>query len=184
MVDYTYYANTQLYGNLWRSSGAPYYNLTYASKPVMYDTDIHPSFYNALYGSVNDVIAFLSATNMGLWYNPTLGQYYIGTQADNPFTPETDPYTPPPINGDKTNGGLWGTGCFIATAAYGTSLHADLNVLRHFRDTSMPRSLIELYYKYSPSVARIIGKSSALRWCVRQPIKIIVKILKRVGPGD
>jgi hypothetical protein len=63
-------------------------------------------------------------------------------------------------------------GCFIATAAYGTSLHAHLDILRDFRDKYLMASklgskLVKLYYKYSPFVAEFITKHKALRIVVR-----------------
>jgi uncharacterized repeat protein (TIGR02543 family) len=62
--------------------------------------------------------------------------------------------------------------CFIATAAYGSPLHPHLDVLRDFRDkylipTKAGRAFVNLYYKYSPSVANLIAKHKALKVMVR-----------------
>lgn len=65
--------------------------------------------------------------------------------------------------------------CFIATAAYGSPLHPHLDILRDFRDkylmpTKIGRTLVNLYYKYSPSVANIIAKNKALKVIVRNQL--------------
>ncbi len=64
-------------------------------------------------------------------------------------------------------------GCFIATAAYGTSSAAEINVLRAFRDEVLLEStvgsqLVEWYYQTSPPVADFISENSLLRTIVRE----------------
>jgi hypothetical protein len=66
-----------------------------------------------------------------------------------------------------------GGGCFIATAAYGTSTAAEIDVLRAFRDEVLLEStvgsqLVELYYQTSPPVADFISENSLLRIIVRE----------------
>ncbi|MFV1996598.1 MAG: CFI-box-CTERM domain-containing protein, partial [Acidiferrobacterales bacterium] len=61
-----------------------------------------------------------------------------------------------------------GGGCYIATAAYGTDMEADVVKLRHFRDhyllTNKPGQLFtKLYYKISPPLAAKISTSETLR---------------------
>jgi len=63
-------------------------------------------------------------------------------------------------------------GCFIATATYGSPLHPYVDTLRDFRDTylmpnKLGRSLVDLYYKYSPFIADFIAKHKALKVLVR-----------------
>lgn len=70
--------------------------------------------------------------------------------------------------------GLIGTsGCFIATAAYGTSTAGELNVLRAFRDevllqNSLGSQLVALYYEIGPTLADFISQNEALRTVVRE----------------
>ena len=64
-------------------------------------------------------------------------------------------------------------GCFIATAAYGTPLHEDIDVLRDFRDeylmtNQIGRALTELYYSTSPPIADLIRDNEGLRTIVRK----------------
>ena len=61
-----------------------------------------------------------------------------------------------------------GGGCFIATAAYGSSFEKNVKILRDFRDvyllpTCLGRVFIDLYIKYSPPFADIIRKHESLR---------------------
>ena len=64
------------------------------------------------------------------------------------------------------------TGCFIATAAYGTDTARQLDILREFRDDVLLNSglgtkLVSLYYKTSPPVADFISQHEILRTIVR-----------------
>ena len=64
-------------------------------------------------------------------------------------------------------------GCFIATAAYGTSTAEQLDVLREFRDDVLLESavgsrLVDLYYQVSPPIADFISESSFVRTLVRE----------------
>ncbi len=64
------------------------------------------------------------------------------------------------------------TPCFIATAAFGSPFHPYVKALQGFRDKYlMPsragRKLVNLYYKYSPSIAELITNHKALRTAVR-----------------
>ena len=64
------------------------------------------------------------------------------------------------------------SGCFIATAAYGTSLHKNIDILRNFRDkilvqTPPGRTLVTTYYSTSPPIANALAKNDSLRSAVR-----------------
>jgi hypothetical protein len=78
-------------------------------------------------------------------------------------------------------------GCFIATAAYGTSTAEQIDVLRDFRDVvlleSIPGSLfVSLYYQFSPPVADFIAGNQLLRNVVREfLIDPIVWVVEATG---
>jgi hypothetical protein len=63
-------------------------------------------------------------------------------------------------------------GCFIATAAYGTPMAQQIQILREFRDeylltSPMGQALVGLYYKVSPPIADFITEHPNLKPVVR-----------------
>jgi hypothetical protein len=79
-----------------------------------------------------------------------------------------------------------GGGCFIATAAYGSYMDADVMVLREFRDDVLFKSkagtvLVEAYYTYSPPVADFIASHPALRVATRIALEPVVASVKNPG---
>ncbi|MEI6702393.1 MAG: CFI-box-CTERM domain-containing protein [Deltaproteobacteria bacterium] len=71
------------------------------------------------------------------------------------------------------------SGCFIATAAYGSPLEANVLVLREFRDTALSatsfgRWFIRFYYQTSPPIARMIESREFAKKVVRTILKPIV----------
>jgi hypothetical protein len=80
--------------------------------------------------------------------------------------------------------------CFIATAAYGSQLHPHLDILRDFRDeylmpNAVGRKFVELYYRYSPSIADFIAKHRLLKVAVRinlLPLIAFSALMMNFGP--
>jgi len=74
--------------------------------------------------------------------------------------------------------------CFIATAAYGSLLANDVEMLRRFRDLAMKHSVlgelaVETYYTFGPAAAGVVGESDLLRWSAREVLAPIVTRVKR-----
>jgi len=62
--------------------------------------------------------------------------------------------------------------CFIATAAYGTSMAEEIQILRGFRDeylltNPLGQALVDLYYRVSPPIADFITEHPSLKPIVR-----------------
>ena len=77
-----------------------------------------------------------------------------------------------PSGGDEDGGDKGGGGCFIASAAYGSPLHPNVEVLRNFRDrylmtNRLGQEFVNLYYKYSPFFSAIIAKQKILKIAVQ-----------------
>ena len=76
--------------------------------------------------------------------------------------------------------------CFVATAAYGTMLANDVNMLRRFRDTMLQSTVlgelaVEAYYTFGPAVDGVVGESELLRATARAvlgPIVSTVRVLR------
>jgi len=73
------------------------------------------------------------------------------------------------------------SGCFIATAAYGSLMEPNVRILREFRDSFLAtnaagKGFLKLYYKYSPSIADIIRQHDSVRFIVRWSLAPFVGI--------
>jgi hypothetical protein len=72
------------------------------------------------------------------------------------------------------------SGCFIATAAYGSPLEPQVQALRDFRDTSLLKNeageeFVDWYYQTSPSIANKLSQHNGLRKAVRGALTPVVK---------
>lgn len=76
------------------------------------------------------------------------------------------------------------SGCFIATAAYGTSSAPEVQLLRAWRDDRLLSSrlgehLVRFYYRLSPPIARAVAQSRTLKATVRLALLPLLRIVKR-----
>jgi alpha-tubulin suppressor-like RCC1 family protein len=64
------------------------------------------------------------------------------------------------------------SGCFIATAAYGSPMAGEIQILRRFRDeylltNPLGQAMVDLYYRVSPPIAGFITEHPSLKSMVR-----------------
>ncbi len=74
--------------------------------------------------------------------------------------------------------------CFVATAAYGSLMAADVDQLRRFRDATLKKSAFgelatEAYYTFGPAFAGLIGESELLRSTARGALAPVVAKITR-----
>ena len=80
-------------------------------------------------------------------------------------------------------------GCFIATAAYGTEMHPNLQYLRQYRDlvlrkTKPGAAFVQWYYSWSPAWAKWLNTQPVLRTVVRATLWPVVVALQALRELD
>jgi hypothetical protein len=70
--------------------------------------------------------------------------------------------------------------CFVATAAYGSVMANDVELLRRFRDSVLQKTVlgelaVEAYYTFGPAVSGVVGESDLLRTTARSILDPIVE---------
>jgi len=120
--------------------------------------------------------------NVDTAIDPELKKDTEPIQWQQPLTqpPVTTPGTPPPVYVQPTQPQLEEAQCFIATATYGTSMMHKIQPIRNFRDQSLEpkfigKLMIKMYYKISPSIAKLIIINEKLRKVTRALLNPIVK---------
>jgi hypothetical protein len=81
------------------------------------------------------------------------------------------------------------SGCFVATAAYGSELEPQVESLRKVRDALRPRSALfsivtDLYYRAGPAAADVISRSAVARAVVRHLLAPVVTVAQTAYPAS
>jgi len=107
-----------------------------------------------------------------------LTDYWVGVRAYNGCDDDGPLAVIHITTTDRTSGEV--DACFVATAAYGSLMANDVELLRHFRDTWLQTNVVgelgvEAYYTFGPAIAGIIGESDLLRSTARAALAPIVE---------
>jgi hypothetical protein len=113
-------------------------------------------------------------------------EYYLGIRATNicgvagPYA-VAGPVATTRINFTKLSG------CFVATAAFGSPLEPQVEVLRRVRDAMRKESAVfaaatDLYYRSGPPAAALIARSDVARAVVRTLLGPVVEVAGAVEP--
>jgi alpha-tubulin suppressor-like RCC1 family protein len=127
--------------------------------------------WTAIAGGARHTVALQSDGTVWAWGDNSKGQLGDGTTTNRLSPGQLS------ISTDDT-----ATGCFIATAAFGSYFHPYVSILRSFRDTfliphTIGRSFIAWYYHVSPVIADRLRHSEILKAAVR------ISLLPLVGLG-
>lgn len=114
----------------------------------------------------------------------TLTAAILGSDIQSAGTASITVFNPTPAGGESAAQSLaistgsigGGGGCFIATAAYGTPMAAEVRYLRAFRDqylltNAIGRGFVRAYYAVSPALADLLRDNVFLRAWVRLWLK-------------
>ncbi len=154
-------------GDYHLAPSSPYKNAATDGKDIGADMD-------ALLAAIGGV---LSADSN----NPGSSSSSGGTAASSGGTAASSGGTAASSGGTAASGG-GGGGCFIATAAYGSSLAPQVILLRTFRDrhlmtTSIGHAFVRWYYRTSPPVAEWVRQTPTLRALIRWSLWPVVAVV-------
>lgn len=78
--------------------------------------------------------------------------------------------------------------CFVATAAFGSLMERDVQMLRRFRDRFLRTHvagelLVQSYYTFGPALSRLIAPSQTLRRAARAGLAPLVETVRGLAPA-
>ena len=149
--------------------------LTSHPEPVMTTLIISSTEGGSVITPGEGTFSYPLGTEVSLVVEAASGYQFIYWSGDvSTFADIDDTSTTIIMNGDYSITANFGKPgfCFIATAAYGTPMAEDIQVLREFRDeylltNPIGAALVELYYRASPPLAHFITEHPSLRPAVR-----------------
>jgi hypothetical protein len=88
-----------------------------------------------------------------------------------------------PSRGVSISSSSSSSSCFIATAAYATSTHPDIDTFRNFRDKKLltnpvGQGLVSLYYNISPSIANYVKRQPVIKSFLRQQLERLAEWMR------
>ena len=139
-----------------------------------------------------------AGTVVDLVATPDSGYQFVSWAGDvDTIASVTDASTTITMNGDYVIVAVFeeessGGGCFIATAAYGTPMAGEIQVLREFRDEylltdPLGRAFVDFYYRFSPPIAEFIAYHPGLKPIVRAglvPVVAVSTVVVNTSPTE
>jgi hypothetical protein len=85
---------------------------------------------------------------------------------------------------DRSSGEV--SACFVATAAYGSAMANEVEMLRRYRDLMLKSTVlgelaVETYYTFGPPVAGVVGESELLRATARAALAPVIATVRAVS---
>jgi hypothetical protein len=173
-IDDVYAASTDIAMNASYSITATF--LTSHPEPVMATLTISSTESGSVIDPGEGLFSYPLGTEVSLVAEAASGYRFFYWSGDvSTFTDVDAAETTIIMNGDYSitaNFGKSGLQCFIATAAYGTSMAEEIEILRQFRDkylltNPLGQALVDLYYSISPPIADLITEHPSLKPIVR-----------------
>ena len=105
------------------------------------------------------------------------------------YNPRTGKWTRPKAWYDHSRGRSKKSGCYVATAVYGSYDCSQVWVLRRYRDEKLSesflgRAFIKVYYAVSPTLVKWFGNTSWFKTLFRNHLDRKVEALKAQGFSD
>jgi photosystem II stability/assembly factor-like uncharacterized protein len=182
----TLYAGTSANGVFKSTTGASSWFSSDMGTLTVNALAINPDVTSILYSGTNGSGVYRSTTSGTGWvaFNTGLGALNVYALAIDPDDPDTvyagtnDGVFKITVTGIDTESDD-SSDCFIATAAFGSPMEPQVRFLREFRDRFLMsnragRAFVDLYYQFSPPLARFIAGHEEMRLLVRWALLPVV----------
>ncbi len=110
-------------------------------------------------------------------------EYYVAMRAYDACKNASDVTVAKLTTADRALGTV--DACFVATAAYGSLMASDVELLRHVRDAVLQRTVfgelaVESYYTFGPLAASLVAESDLLRRSARAALTPVIARVRRL----